>query len=242
LERLPGLTYYHDRPAGFMSRWLTMIEVAALQSDAFCCGRVARTPHDDLGRPGDPLAAWLPGGYLSTRVEKSPGWRCTIPGCWMSSGVPLKVYRPKPLSMLFGGLCALGFFIIGLSMLLDERESGGVSSVVIGTLVLLLSLWCAVTLTTSRLIVTPAGLVYSRNLRRRTFGWSQIRSFGVGRSRSPSPWAALIINLDSGRVMVYCVTGTGRYVARAADELRQLQHTYAPDQAADGVPPGALSS
>jgi hypothetical protein len=160
----------------------------------------------------------------------------------MSSGNPLKVYRPKPPSMLLGGLFTLVYFILGLSMLLDERESGGVSSVVIGTLVLLVSLWLAVTLTTSRLIVTPAGLVYSRNLRRRTIGWSQIRSFGVGRSRSPSPWAALIINLDSGRVMVYCVTGTGRYVARAADELRQLQHTYAPNQAADGAPPGALSS
>lgn len=160
----------------------------------------------------------------------------------MNGGVPLKVYRAQLPSTLFAGLCALVFFILGLSMMLDERESGGASSVVVGALVLLLSLWLGVILTTSRLTVTPAGLVYTRNLRRRTIGWSQIRSFGVGRLRSASPWAGLVINLDSGPVMVYCVAGTGRYVARAADELRELQRTYAPNQAADGVPPGALSS
>jgi hypothetical protein len=132
------------------------------------------------------LAAWLPGGYLSTHVEISPRWRCTIRGRCTSSGVPLKVYRAQLPTTLFAGLCALVFFILGLSMMLDERESGGASSVVVGALVLLLS--------------------------------------------------------HSGPVMVYCVAGTGRYVARAADELRELQRTYAPNQAADGVPPGALSS
>jgi hypothetical protein len=156
----------------------------------------------------------------------------------VSGGAEPRVYRAQLVSVAGAALGCLAFFLVGLGGLVDEPQSG-VSGIIVGALALLFSLWLGAVLATNRLIVTPAGLVYWNNLRRRFINWPQIRSFEVGRARSPLPWPGLVVRLEAGSVTVACVTGTRQFVARAADELRGLQREHAPDPATGGVYPGA---
>jgi hypothetical protein len=99
-------------------------------------------------------------------------------------------------------------------------------------LVLFFSLVLAAVLATNRLIVTSAGLIYWNNLRRRTIGWPELRSFGVGKSRSAVRWPALVFRLNDGSVTVTNVVSfTIKYPVRVADELGALQRQHAPSPA-----------
>jgi hypothetical protein len=147
----------------------------------------------------------------------------------MGDSTELKVYRPqfRCIAPAWAGLMI--FFFVALSMVtVGSTEPGGVLSVVVGAPVLLLSLWGGAVLATNRLIVTPAGLVYWNNLRRKWIGWPEIRSFGVGPSRSRTQWPTLVIQLEDGSVTVTGLASfTRKYPARVADELGALQRELA---------------
>jgi hypothetical protein len=153
----------------------------------------------------------------------------------VSSAGELRIYRAPFVPLALGWVCCAGFFFVGLSMVtVGPSQHDAVGSVVVGTAVLLLSAWLGAVLATNRLTVTEAGLVYRYNLRRRLIGWPEIRSFGVGPSRSRMRWPCLVIQLDNGSVTVNALSSfTATYPARVASELSAMQRGLAP-----GLPPG----
>ena len=121
----------------------------------------------------------------------------------MSAVSELKVYRPPLLCLALGWVVFAAFFLVGMSMVtIGPSQRGGASAAVVGALVLLLSLGIGAALATNRLIVTPAGLVYSFRLRRRAVSWAEIQSFGVGASRGMLRWPTLVIGRNDGLVLV----------------------------------------
>jgi hypothetical protein len=147
----------------------------------------------------------------------------------MGSAAELRVYRAPFPSIGLAWVGCAAFFVLGLSMVtIGPSQHGGVGSVVVGTLALLFSAWFGSVLSTNRLIVTAAGLVYWNNLRRRHIGWPEIRSFGVGPSRSAMRWPCLVIHLDNGSVTVTSLSSfTTTYPACVADELSALRRELA---------------
>ena len=117
-------------------------------------------------------------------------------------------------------------------------------NVVVGALVLLLSLWMGAVLATNRLVVTPAGLVHWNYLRRRALSWAEVRSFGVGRSRTMMRWPGLVIGRTDGSVLATNVVAfTRKYPARVADELTAWQNQLAAAALPGGdLPQGQSSS
>ena len=112
---------------------------------------------------------------------------------------------------------------------IGPSHRGGASAAVVGALVLLLSLGIGAALATNRLIVTPAGLVYSFRLRRRAVSWAEIQSFGVGASRGMLRWPTLVIGRNDRSVLVTNLASFSRtYPARVADELTAWQRQLAP--------------
>jgi hypothetical protein len=159
----------------------------------------------------------------------------------MSRPAALKVYRISFLSTAMAWVCAAIFFIIGVGTTAMAAHSYPAMNAVIGTLTILLSLWLAAGVTTNRLIVTPAGLAYRSNLRRRFIGWSEVKSFGVGRSRTGGftggwvPWPTLVINRNDGSVLdTRLAFFTARHPSRIADELATWHRQLAPSVLADG--------
>jgi len=128
------------------------------------------------------------------------------------------------------------FFVVGLSTVtVGPSQHDAVGSVVVGTSVVLLSAWLGAVLATNGLTVTEAGLVYRYNLRRRLIRWPEIRSFGVGPSRSRMRWPCLVIQLDNGSVTVNGLSSfTATYPARVASELSAMQRELAPGLAPTG--------
>lgn len=172
----------------------------------------------------------------------------------MSRPAALKVYRIPFLSTAIGWVCAAIFFTIGVGTTAMAARSYPAMNAVIGTLTILLSLWLAAAVAPNRLIVTPAGLAYRSNLRRRFIGWSEVKSFGVGRSRTGGfaggwvPWPTLVIHRTDGSVLdTHLAFFTARHPARIVGELATWQRQLAPSALADGdlpqaEPPGSTPS
>lgn len=147
----------------------------------------------------------------------------------MGAAAELKVYRASFIAIAPAWVGSVVFFVVGLSMVtIGPSQHGGVGSVVVGTLALLGFVWMAAVLATNRLIVTPGGLVHWNYLRRRSVGWAEVQSFGVGPSRSQMRWPGLVIRRNDGSAMVTNVVAfTRRYPARVADELAAWQRQLA---------------
>jgi hypothetical protein len=148
----------------------------------------------------------------------------------MSATAELKVYRASVVCVVPAWPVPVIFFVIGLGgVTIGARQSYPALNVVIGALALLFSLWLGAVLATNRLIVTPVGLLVWNYLRRSSVSWAEVRSFGVGPSRSPMRWPGLIIRRNDGSVlMTNVVAFTRRYPARIADELAAWQRDLAP--------------
>lgn len=148
----------------------------------------------------------------------------------MSGAGELKVYRPPFVCIALGLVCSAIFFIVGLSMVtIGPSQHDAASAAAVGALVLLFSLLLGATLATNRLIVTPAGLVHWKNLRRRVVSWAEVQSFGVGASRSMMGWPTLLIHRNDGSLLVTNLASfTRTNPARIADELTAWQRQLAP--------------
>ena len=138
----------------------------------------------------------------------------------------LKVYRPPVLSRVIAWVATGVSFLVGLSMVtIGPSQRDGASTVAVGALVLLLSLWLWTALATYRLNVTPAGLVYGNYLRRRVVGWAEVQSFGVGPGRGRMRYPTVVIRQNDGLLVVTNLANfTSTYPARIADELTAWQH------------------
>ncbi len=141
-----------------------------------------------------------------------------------------KVYRPPVICMALAWVASAGFFVVGLSMVtIGPSQHDGASAVAVGAVVLLFSLWVGAVAATNRLVVTPAGLVYSYYLRRRAVSWAEIQSFGVGGTRGMMRWPTVVIwRNDSSAVVTNLASLTRTYPARIADELTAWHRRLAP--------------
>jgi hypothetical protein len=148
----------------------------------------------------------------------------------MSGARELKVYRAPFACMVPGWVGAGLLFLIGVGgVTFGARQSYAALNVVTGVLALLFSLMLGAVLATNRLIVTPAGLVYCNNLRRRVLSWTGVRSFGVGASRTMMRWPTLVIRRDDDSALVtHLASFTRKYPAQIADELAAWQRQLAP--------------
>lgn len=152
----------------------------------------------------------------------------------MSKRAALKAYRPQAAGVVSAWIGALGFLIVGLSMVVSESQVG-VSGVVVGVALLVFAASLIAVLITNRLIVTPDGLVLYKNLRKRFIPWASVRSFDVGRARSVLPWSSLAISTTSETTRADGISGTPSFVARVAEELRSFQREYVPSIAPDSL-------
>jgi hypothetical protein len=192
--------------------------------------------------PSATLNAPLPGSARRRTIGRRVERKLTDWG--VMAITELKVYRASFISIALAWVCLAGFLLVGLSMVtIGPHEHGGVLGVVIGALLLVFSLWAGAVLATNRLIVTPPGLIYWNYLRRKSIGWPEIRSFGVGPGRSRMRWPALVIHLDDGSVTATNLASfTRKYPARIADELDALQRQLAPASLTGCDPPTGGSS
>jgi hypothetical protein len=159
----------------------------------------------------------------------------------MSRSSELKVYRTSFLNIAVGWVCAAICFIIGVGITAMAAQSYPAMNAVVGTSGICVSLWLAALVTTTRLIVTRTGLAYRSNLRRRFIGWDEVKSFGVGRSRTGGfsggrvPWPTVVIHKNDGSVLVtHLAFFTARHPARIAGELAAWQRQLAPSAPASG--------
>jgi hypothetical protein len=147
----------------------------------------------------------------------------------MSGADRLRDYRP-PLASVAPGWVFTGLWLfLGLSTVTlgpGKHDWGGT---VLGALVLLSAFWLAAHLATSRLTVTPDGVVSRNYLRRKVVGWAEIESFGVGPSRGRMRYPTVVIHRKDGSLLVTCLASfTRTYPARIADELTAWQRRLAP--------------
>lgn len=159
----------------------------------------------------------------------------------MGSTAEKRVYRPSRVMTTPLLVIAVAFFLIGSAVAAtDPGDAARAPSVAIGVFVMLIAAWLGAVWMTSRLIVTPAGLIHWSYLRRRSVGWPEIRSFGVTPSSPLTSWPSLYLGLCDGSTLVTCVSSfAGRYPARVAAELAALHREVAP--VLPGVDPGWTS-
>jgi Bacterial PH domain len=147
----------------------------------------------------------------------------------MSGVDKLKDYRPPFVSVALAWIFTGLWLVLGLSMVTigpSERDWGGT---VIGALMLLVALGLVGHLATSRLTVTPAGVVSRNYLRRKFVSWAEIQSFDVGPSSGRMRYPTVVIRRKDGSPVVTCVASfTRTYPARIADELRDWQRQLEP--------------
>jgi hypothetical protein len=139
----------------------------------------------------------------------------------MPAGAPRQVFRPSPPTRVIGWVVTAVFVLPGLVLALGGLFGGDwVGPEVTGVALLLLAAFCIRAMSTSVLVATPAELVYWDWMRRRSVGWTEIRSFRVGRGRSRGGWPAVIITLDNGTRIRTEVAAYRHRADRAAAPVR----------------------
>ncbi len=148
----------------------------------------------------------------------------------MSGAGELKVYRAPALCRALAWVPCAIFFVLGVDgVTIGARQPYPALGVAVGVFGLLFSLSLGTALATNRLIVTPAGLVYCNNLRRRAISWTDVQSVRVGASRGRMRWPAVVICRNDGSALVTNLASfTRTYPARIADELTAWQRQLAP--------------
>ena len=145
----------------------------------------------------------------------------------------MRVFIAKT-SLISGLIASLIFFILGVSLLLPASGTG-VSGAIIGVISVACAAYlCAIIVTTSRVTVNSAGIIYWHNLRKKEVSWSSVRSFRVGTSRSLVHWPCLVVVSGSGSTRVDGISGTRTFVERIIGELQVIQRDQNNDSSVSG--------
>ena len=117
----------------------------------------------------------------------------------MPADAPRQVFRPSPPNYVVGWVLTTFFVLLGLVFVLGGAGGGDwAGPEIVGVVLLLLAALCIRAMATSVLIATPAELVYWNWTCRRSVGWTEIQSFGVGAGRSRGGWPTVVITLNTG--------------------------------------------
>ena len=155
-------------------------------------------------------------------------------------------YR-SAIPMTGGSIGAFGFFFLGIFMVVDGFRAG-VGETVVGASVVAVAGLIAGGVATTFAELTPTGLAYRYNFRRKMIPWASVESFRVARGQATGAWYSLVVELrGNGPLMVRSIVGTKRYVVRVIGEIEEFRAQIGPDpvpqhrqQAPDG--PGAERS
>jgi hypothetical protein len=135
---------------------------------------------------------------------------------------PGRRYR-SAIPLTGGWIGACGFFLLGVGMVIDGFHSG-IGEVFVGVFIIAIACILGGLAATTLAELTPTGLVYRYNFRRRTIPWSSIESIRAGRAPGPGPWRTLVIDLKGrGSVQVGSITGTRGFVQRTIDEFETFR-------------------
>ncbi|HEX8007381.1 MAG TPA: PH domain-containing protein [Trebonia sp.] len=128
----------------------------------------------------------------------------------------------------------MGFLLIGASMLANEREAGGVSGLVVGGLLIVLACVAGSASITSVVVLTPEGITWRYNFRRKTIPWEAVEAFGI----SPVPgmvWSRVVVELRPlGKARIESIAGTRRYIRRIIAEFEAFHAQLLPATGSDG--------
>ncbi len=98
--------------------------------------------------------------------------------------------------------------------------SGVIGTVVAGALVAVIGCAIAASALSSVAELTPAGLAYRHNLRRRVIPWASIEGLQVGRAPGVAPWSTLMVERRFDRpVRVASIVGRRRFVEQVIADI-----------------------
>lgn len=118
-----------------------------------------------------------------------------------------------------GSAGVLVFLGLGIGMVVDGYHSG-IGQSVVGGLVSVFGCMLAVQIFTSYVELTPAGLTYRFNFRRKVIPWASIDSLRVSRGPGTGPWSGLVVERRWDKpILVGSIVGTRRYVGRIIAEI-----------------------
>jgi hypothetical protein len=141
----------------------------------------------------------------------------------------IRRYRsPIPLaSTLFA---SVGFFLLGISSLAFAPR-GDAGDRVMGALLVVFAFIAGAIAVTTEVVLSPTGIAYRDNFKRKEIGWDTVRSLRVMPMRS-GIWSNMMVDLSpSGKARIACVIGPQRYVRRLIAEFEAYREELA---SADG--------
>jgi hypothetical protein len=118
-----------------------------------------------------------------------------------------------------GSIGAFVFLIVGVGMVVDGLHSG-IAESIIGGLAVVLAFLLTGQVLTSYAAITPAGLAYRFNFRRKLIPWTSIESLRAARGPGTGVWAGLVVERRWDRpVLVGSVVGTRRHVEQIIADI-----------------------
>jgi Bacterial PH domain len=144
------------------------------------------------------------------------------------------VRKYRSLPPLVGGLVGFaGFLLLGVSML-TVAPSGDAGDRVIGACLIVVACLLGAMAVTASAVLTPEGITYRHNFRRKSIAWESIVSLGAFPMPGLGPWFNVVVELrPSGRTRIASIVGTGRQVRRVISEWEtfRAQFSSAPGDA-----------
>jgi Bacterial PH domain len=149
------------------------------------------------------------------------------------------VRKYRSLPPLVGGLVGfVGFLLLGVSML-AFAPSGDVGDRVFGACFIVLAGWGGGLAVTNGVVLSPLGVTYRYNFRRKTIAWESVASLDTRPMPGLVPWFNVVVELQpSGRARIASIVGTRRQVRRVISEWEvfRAQFSSAPGDADSASP------
>jgi hypothetical protein len=140
---------------------------------------------------------------------------------------PVRRYR-SAIPLAGASIGAFGFFFLGIGMVIDGVHAG-IGEAVVGAVVVAVAGMLSGLVATTFAELTPTGLTYRYNFRRKTIPWAAIDSFRSARGPGTGPWSGLVIERrGSGPVLVGSIVGTKQYVRRVIEEIEVFRAQISP--------------
>lgn len=128
-------------------------------------------------------------------------------------------YRVPASQLVPWLIVSAGFIMIGLSVLTQPLHQVGPGGVVAAAVALAVGCVGAALRLTVDVTLTPAGISYRYNFRRRAIPWASIDSFRIAPAPGWGSWWCIAVDVQQRGDIRIPVAGSRRYVQRVISEL-----------------------
>jgi hypothetical protein len=143
-------------------------------------------------------------------------------------------YRATAIQLTGGLIGSFLLLVVGLSTLAGPGRTGA-GGIVIGILVAALACTLAASVITNMVTLTPDGITWRHNLRRKKIPWASVESFRVSRAPGMGNWSCLTADLKwQGSVQIKAIAGTRRYVELTLSEFEAFRAQLSPAAQPEG--------